>query len=166
MVTFGKYCTFYYFFNMITIRLAQKTDIHCLLQLIKELAEYEQSLHEVTATEKTMIDAWNSFKVYIAENENFKTVGMALFFPYYSTWKGTCLYLEDIVVTKSYRRKGIGKLLFNAVVEEAKNSNANRLMWQVLDWNTPAIEFYKKLNTEFSNEWLNCKLTKEQLEEY
>jgi len=90
---------------------------------------------------------------------------MAFFFYSYSTWKGKCIYLEDIIVKEQYRGKGIGEKLFDALIERCKKDNAKRLMWQVLDWNTPAIEFYKKkYNAHVDGGWLNCKLTKEEID--
>ena len=102
------------------------------------------------------------FKCLIAETEN-KIVGMAIYYTKYSTWKGKGIYLDDIVVTQTMRSKGIGKLLFDAVIKESKTSGANQLHWQVLDWNEQAINFYRKYNPNFDDEWVNCKMTKEQL---
>ena len=103
------------------------------------------------------------FDFFVAE-ENNTIVGIALYYYKYSTWKGKCLFLEDIIVTESYRGKGLGKLLFNQVVEVSKAQNVRRMEWQVLNWNTPAIEFYKKYKAILDDEWINCKLTNHQLE--
>ena len=136
-----------------------------VLALIQELANYEKCPNEVKATVESMINDSEHFNCIVTELEN-QIVGTAIFFPYYSTWKGRCIYLEDIVVTEKLRNKGVGKLLFDEVIKSAKEFGAKRLMWQVLDWNEPAINFYKKINTNFDGEWLNCKLTEEQIENY
>jgi GNAT superfamily N-acetyltransferase len=91
---------------------------------------------------------------------------MALYYIKYSTWKGPCVFLEDIVVSNAVRRSGAGTLLFNAVLNAAKERNALRMEWQVLDWNKPAIEFYKKYNPEVLNEWLNYRLSGEQISQF
>lgn len=151
------------------IRKATKEDLPEILNLIKELAEYERASLEVTNTLEDMLeDGFGKnpvFKVVLAE-ENNKIAGMALWFISYSTWKGRCLYLEDIIVKNEYRGAGIGKLLFDEVVKEAKKIKAKRLSWQVLEWNEPAINFYKKLNANLDSEWVNCKLTEKQIQEY
>jgi GNAT superfamily N-acetyltransferase len=90
-------------------------------------------------------------------------VGISLLYTKYSTWKGKCIFLEDIIVTESYRSKGIGSLLFERSIQFAKDQNAGRLEWQVLDWNEPAIQFYKKFEALLDPTWINCKFTREQL---
>ena len=149
---------------MIT-RKGNKDDLVHVLGLIKELAEYENAPLEVTNSVEKMTEDFDVFELVVAE-ENDEIIGIAIFFPYYSTWKGKCIYLEDIVVTEKMRGKGVGKLLFDEVVSFAKNYKAKRLMWQVLDWNKPAINFYKKLNADLDDEWINCKLTEEQIVNY
>ena len=89
---------------------------------------------------------------------------MALYYYKYSTWKGKCLFLEDIIVTESERKNGYGQLLFQEVMQVAKAEKVRRMEWQVLDWNTAAIEFYEKYDALFDEEWINCKLTYEQLQ--
>lgn len=146
----------------VTIRKGEKRDYLQVLELIKELAEYEKALDEVTNTIEAMNEDSDVFNLIVAEVDK-RIEGIAIFFPYYSTWKGRCIYLEDIVVKQEMRGKGIGKLLFDDVIKFAKEYGAKRLMWQVLDWNEPAINFYKKLNANLDGEWINCKLTEEQL---
>lgn len=145
----------------IEIRFAEKQDMKFVLELIKELAAYEKALHEVSNSEEQLInDCFGSnpaFECLVALSEN-KVIGFALFFPVYSTWKGRCLYLEDICVKGSERRHGIGKMLFDAVKQIAENRGMKRLSWQVLDWNESAISFYKKYQTEFDETWINCKI--------
>ena len=103
------------------------------------------------------------FDFFVAQ-ENDVIIGMALYYFKYSTWKGKCLFLEDIIVTESQRGKGIGKLLFDKIIEVSKETNVRRMEWQVLDWNTPAINFYKKYAATLDGEWINGKLTNAQLE--
>ena len=153
----------------ISIRKGVKSDVSRALCLIKELAAYEKAPDEVIVTIKDMEqDGFGEnpiFEFFIAEVEG-KIVGISLYYIKYSTWKGKCVFLEDIIVTERFRNYGIGKKLFDEVVMVTKNMNVNRLEWQVLDWNEPAINFYKNLNSHFDSEWINCKLTKEQIENY
>jgi GNAT superfamily N-acetyltransferase len=90
-------------------------------------------------------------------------VGFALYYIRYSTWKGCRMYLEDLIVTESWRGKGVGKLLFDRLIVEAREMGFNGMTWQVLDWNEPAIKFYKKYEADISPGWLNGSLSKEQL---
>ena len=150
----------------IKLRQAEKQDLQVVLDLIKELALYEKAPDEVTNTieslEKDGFGDHPLFYIILAEVDQ-KVVGMSFYFISYSTWKGKCLYLEDIIVNEKYRGNKIGKLLFDATIERAREIGAKRMQWQVLDWNEPAINFYKKYNAELDGEWLNCKLTKEQI---
>ncbi|OQY92969.1 MAG: GNAT family N-acetyltransferase [Sphingobacteriales bacterium UTBCD1] len=145
----------------INIRRAVKEDCPRLLELVNELAEYENAPQEVTVTLDHFMESgfgkdpvWRSF---VAETE-YNIVGFALYYIRYSTWKGQAIYLEDLLVTQNMRGKGIGKLLFDRLIEEAKEKKFNRITWQVLEWNKPAINFYKKYNTKFDSEWVNCAL--------
>ena len=143
------------------IRKGTKQDLHSVLGLIHELALFEKAPEQVTNTVNDMEEdgfGKNSvFDFYVAELNN-KIVGIAVYFIKYSTWKGKGLYLDDLFVTEKFRGKGIGKKLFDIVIEEAKKINAKQLHWQVLDWNTPAIDFYKKYGASIDAEWLDCKL--------
>lgn len=147
---------------MITIRKGTPADVEAAFRLIKELAAFEKAPEQVINTvEQMLIDGFGEkpiFDLLVAET-NQKIAGIAIYFIKYSTWKGKCLYLDDIVVQESLRGKGIGKQLFDAVVAEAKLSNCQQLQWQVLNWNMPAINFYKKYDTVFDAEWVNCKIT-------
>ena len=145
--------------HKITIRKAQKEDLPSIYALVKELALYEKSPESVTATIEDYYQDFedNIFESIVAERDS-EVVGMALYYMTYSTWRGRMLYLEDFVVKESERKLGIGKLLFDEVIEIAKSKKAVLLKWQVLDWNDPAIQFYKKYDTIFENEWLNGKL--------
>lgn len=152
-----------------SIRKGTKQDIPALLGLIKELALYEKAPGEVVVTEEQLEkDGFGEdavFKFFVAEMQG-KIVGISLYYIKYSTWKGRCIFLEDIIVNEAYRKFGIGKKLFDEVVKAAKVMKVKRLEWQVLEWNTPAIKFYEKLNSNFDKEWINCKLTEKEIQEY
>jgi len=142
----------------ITVRRATRNDCPRLLELVKELALYEKAPEEVTVTREHFENSGFGEKpvwwAFVAEENGF-IHGFALYYIRYSTWKGQAMYLEDIVVTESSRGKGIGKLLMDRLIIEAKEKNFNRIVWQVLEWNEPAINFYKKYNATFDGEWLN-----------
>lgn len=148
------------------IRKGEKADLPQVLNLIKELAVYEKAPNEVTVTlnelEEDGFGESPIFNFFVAELEQ-KIIGIALYYTKYSTWKGKCIFLEDIIVTEQYRKHGIGKKLFNKVVLVAQQQKVKRLEWQVLEWNEPAINFYKKLNSHFDKEWINCKLTDKEI---
>jgi GNAT superfamily N-acetyltransferase len=145
----------------ITIRKAVKEDCPRLLELVQELATYERAPDEVTVTLEHFVESGFGEKpvwwTFVAEVEG-KIVGFALYYIRYSTWKGQAMYLEDILITNEMRGKGIGKLLFDRLIEEAKEKKFNRIIWQVLDWNEPAINFYKKYNADIDSGWLNCSI--------
>lgn len=151
------------------IRACEPDDISEVLGLVKELARYERAANEVEVSEQEMLEAGfgekPQFNCIVAEL-NGKIIGMAITYIKYSTWKGSCLFLEDIIVNENYRRMGVGEALFKQVVANAKNKKVRRLEWQVLEWNQPAINFYKKHSTLFDAEWINCKLTNKELTEY
>lgn len=144
-----------------TVRKATREDCPRLLELIQELATYEKAPYEVTVTPEHFIESGFGEKPvwwgFVAEVDN-KIVGFSLYYIRYSTWKGQAMYLEDILVTNEMRGKGIGKLLFDRLIEEAREKKFNRIIWQVLDWNEPAINFYKKYNAEIDGSWLNCSI--------
>lgn len=144
---------------MITIRKAKRADIKAVRDLVVELAVYEKEPDAVTASLEdyhTDFDA-NWFESIVAE-QNGEIVGMMIYYNTYSTWKGRMLYLEDFVVKSTHRRKGVGQLLFDELFNIAKEKKAVMMKWQVLDWNEPAIDFYKKYNAVFDGEWYNCKI--------
>ena len=145
----------------ISLRKATKKDLPEVLALVKELALYENAPDEVIITleelEQDGFDGPPLFKIILAVNENV-VVGMSFYYTRYSTWKGRCLYLEDLVVKEEYRGQKIGELLFEATIEAAKEMNAKLMTWQVLDWNEPALNFYKKFNAEMDGEWISGKL--------
>ncbi|MCC6370111.1 MAG: GNAT family N-acetyltransferase [Bacteroidia bacterium] len=151
----------------IKLRKGLKKDIPGALKLVKELAVFEKAPKEVEVTVEEMTN-WGFgknklFGFYVLENKG-AIIGMALYYYKYSTWKGKCLFLEDIVITQKERNKGYGKLLFNKMLELAKKQKVRRLEWQVLEWNANAIAFYSNYKTEFDNEWVNCKLRYKQLQ--
>lgn len=145
----------------INIRPAEKKDCARLLELIQELADYEKAPDEVTVTlqhfEESGFGTNPVWWAFVAEDEN-TIQGFALYYVRYSTWKGQRMYLEDIIVTEKMRGKGIGALLFDQLIQEAKRKGFNGIAWQVLQWNEPAINFYKKYNAIFDGEWINCSI--------
>ena len=151
------------------LRKAKETDLPIVLDLIKELATYEKAPNEVTVTiEELKRDGFGKnpiFEIILAE-ENSEILGMAFYFYSYSTWKGKCVYLEDIIVKEKFRGKKIGNLLFEAVILKSKEIGAKRMQWQVLDWNTPAINFYKKYNASLDQTWMNGRMTEEQIKQF
>ena len=143
-----------------TIRSAQRGDEVILIDLIKGLAEYENDLEAVQNTpEKLAVDLFDSklCEAILAEQDG-KVLGFAIYYTSYSTWKGPCMYLEDLFVVPEARGTGAGKKLFDRVVEIAQERNYARMDWQILDWNTPAIEFYKKRGATIDSDWLNGRL--------
>lgn len=143
------------------IRQAIAEDCPAMLDLIKELAAYEKAPEEVTVTLEEFVDAgfgsqpvWGAF---VAELED-QIVGLSLYYVRYSTWKGQRLYLEDLIVTEKLRGKGIGKSLFDKTLDYAKSKKYKGMVFQVLNWNEPAINFYKKYETKFDDEWINVSI--------
>ncbi|MFT6969568.1 MAG: GNAT superfamily N-acetyltransferase [Candidatus Endobugula sp.] len=151
------------------IRKGKKEDLTQVLELIIELAEYEKAPEQVNNSVARMLeDGFGEkpiFEFFVAE-QNESIVGTAVFYYRYSTWKGKAIYLEDLIVREAMRGNGIGKRLLDAIVNEAIRVDARQVMWQVLDWNAPAINFYKKLGTDLDSEWINCKLEYDQIQNY
>lgn len=145
----------------ILIRKAVRTDCARMMELIHELAVYEKAPDEVTVSlahfEESGFGANPVWWAFVAEVQGV-VIGMALYYVRYSTWKGQRMYLEDILVTEDMRGQKIGSLLFDALIAEAKEKGFNGMNWQVLEWNEPAIHFYKKYNANFDAEWVNCSI--------
>ncbi len=151
------------------IREAVKSDCPRLLELIAELALFEKAPEEVTVTlgefEAAGFGKNAVWKAFLAEVDGF-VVGFALYYVRYSTWKGCRMYLEDLIITEAYRSQGIGTLLIKTLIKEALQKGFSGMLWQVLDWNEPAIGFYKKLNASFDAGWINVSLAKEQFQDF
>ena len=145
----------------IRIRKAVKEDCPRILELVHELAVYEKAPKEVTVDyehfEKSGFSSRPVWWAFVAEVDG-TVQGFALFYIRFSTWKGQRMYLEDLLVTQEMRGKGLGKLLFEKLITEAKKRKLNGIQWQVLEWNHDAINFYKKYNANFDPEWINCAL--------
>lgn len=147
---------------MIKIRKGTKKDLSKVLELIKELADYEGELKEVSISKKDLEKygfCENPLYFFLVAESDSDVIGLAIYFMHFSTWKGKCLYLEDLIVSNKYRRQGVGTLLFENLIKIANKENIRRIMWQVLYWNKSAINFYKKFDATVSNSWLNGKLT-------
>ena len=145
----------------IIIRKATSTDCPRLLELIKELALYEKAPDEVVVSlthfQESGFGKHPVWWAFVAEIDGVVR-GFALYYIRYSTWKGQRLYLEDLYIEPVMRRKGIGALLFEQLILETKERKLNGMVWQVLEWNEPAIQFYQKYKTSFDSEWINCSL--------
>jgi len=145
------------------IRKAVRTDCTQMMELIRELALFEKAPEQVSVDQAHFEDSgfgahpvW--WALVLEDDETGKLIGLALYYIRYSTWKGQRLYLEDLIVSENYRGKGFGKQLFDALLEIAKKEGYRGMVWQALDWNTPALEFYKKYGANLDSEWVNCSL--------
>ena len=145
----------------IEIRLAQKKDCPRLLALVRELAIFENAPDEVSVSlshfEESGFGDNQVWWGFVAEVDGI-IEGFALCYVRFSTWKGQRLYLEDFYVTEKMRGKGIGKMIFDRVIVEMKDKKFNGMVWQVLEWNEPAIQFYKKYDASFDSGWINCQI--------
>lgn len=144
--------------NKIEIKEGSPNDVHALLELIKELALYEKAPQEVVNTTDNLLqDGFGEkpiYKFWLAWHQE-QPVGMAVVYFRYSTWKGKCLYLEDLYVQPNYRKMGIGEMFFEVLKDFARKEQCRRITWQVLEWNEPAIQFYKKIGATLDNQWVN-----------
>lgn len=162
-----------YLYSMnIEIRIATPEDMPQVHLLVRELATFEHASEQVSTTsQQFMIDGFvnNLFKVIVAQDtelpEGEKIIGMAFYFHAYSTWKGKFIWLDDLVVTAKYTHAGVGSLLFKQVIANAKSEGIPLVKWQVLDWNSPAISFYSKVNALHDKDWLTYKLNAEQFDD-
>jgi len=148
---------------MFKLRRAVKEDCKRIIELVQELATYEKAPREVTVSLEHFTESgfgnnpvwWAYVATTTNDNNEEIIIGLALYYIRFSTWKGQSLYLEDLIVTEEMRGKGIGKLLFEVMIEECKIKGFKRMCWQVLDWNEPAINFYKRYDATFDGEWMN-----------
>lgn len=154
----------------VTIREAKREDVHMIFVLIKELADYEREPTGVkineTDLERDGFGATPLFRVFIGEYRGSGAVGFALVHTSYSTWEGRCLYLEDIFVREPFRGKGVGRALFRRVVQEAQDTNSARLVFQVLDWNTPSRSWYEALGAKPHQQWVTYRMYKRDISEF
>ena len=149
-----------------TVRFGEQKDVPSLLRLIKELAYFEKELEAVEITEETLLTYGfgenQMFKFFVAESDD-EIVGIALFYERFSTWKGPTIHLEDLIVTQSKRKLGIGKALYGKVLQYAYTNNYKRVAWEVLDWNTNAIEFYENSGAKYLSDWSVVQMNAEGL---
>jgi GNAT superfamily N-acetyltransferase len=154
---------------MVTIREAIPADMPAVHALVRELAVYEKAEHEVITNPESFVrDGYGQtplFGCFVAEIEHH-IIGISLFYWRFSTWKGKRLYLEDIIVTEKQRGSGAGKLLLERTLQHALDEGCSGAMWQVLDWNEQAINFYKKYDAHFSNEWINVTMESSQIKQF
>ena len=151
------------------VRTGQKKDLQALLDLITELAVFEKEPNAVEITIDDLLkDGFSEnpkFQFFVAEQEN-KIIGIALFYERFSTWKGRTIHLEDLIVTKSKQKIGAGKALYAAVLKYAYENNYNRVAWEVIDWNTNAINFYKSTGATYLKDWSVVQMNKENLAKF
>nr|MBS0037259.1 GNAT family N-acetyltransferase [Saprospiraceae bacterium] len=145
-------------FNKLEIRLGKSSDLEDVFRLVKDLAVYEKSENEVETTLNTYQTEFKNgtFRILLAEADQ-QIVGMMLFYDAFSTWKGKMMWLEDFVVLEKLRQSGIGLALFNHLVQIGKTEGYALIKWEVLDWNTPAINFYKKVGARLETNWWDGK---------
>lgn len=143
-----------------TISKAAQEDMPGIFNLVSELALFEKEPQSVITSPETFLQDWSKgwFDAFVAKLPNGEIVGLAMFHPAYSSWRGKMLYLDDLIVTEAHRGTGIGNELLQMVIAEAGKMNAKCCKWQVLDWNTPAIEFYDKIGAHFDKGWWNIRL--------
>ena len=151
------------------IRKAIKSDARSILFLIRELAIFEKEPESVILTEDQIErDGFGDrplFECFVSEVAD-QVVGMALYYPRYSTWKGPTFHLEDLIVTEPMKGKGIGTQLYNAFLEHAYDTGVKRVEWAVLDWNLPAIKFYQKSGATISDDWRSVQMDKKSIDNY
>ena len=153
----------------IIIRAGKKADMPSVYRLIQALADFEKEPDAVELTlENLETDGFGSsplFKTFVAEMDG-EIVGMALFYPRYSTWKGPSIHLEDLIVYKDKRGLNIGSQLYAKVIEYGYKKGVKRIEWAVLDWNTPAIEFYEKTGATVLRDWNTVQMSEEAIKNY
>lgn len=151
------------------IRVGKKEDMAAVLRLIQELAEFEKEPDAVLVTEEDLIrDGFGNqplFHVFVAEI-NLEIVGIAFYYYRYSTWKGKIIHLEDLVVKNDMRGKGVGYALYSEIIRQAQKDQVKRIDWNVLDWNTPAIDFYKKTGAKVLKEWHVAQMDESGIDDF
>lgn len=159
----------------VVIRKAEARDVPQMLALVRELATFEKEPEAVTVSEAAMLDAgfgerpvWWGWVAEVpaasCELASGKLVGMAICYERYSTWRGRCLYLEDIIVTEHARGQRVGEKLFKACASFALEQGHHHMLWQVLDWNTEAMRFYERLGATFEPQWVNGRMTRSDIQ--
>lgn len=149
-----------------SIRKAQESDFQDIFLLINELASFERASNQVINSVAQMQEEKEFFHCYLAENNKQEIVGMAVYFFAYYTWVGKTLYLDDLYVKKAYRGNKIGKTLLNQIFEVAQHENCKRVRWQVLDWNSRAIELYQKCGATIDASWHNCDFDVKTIQDF
>ena len=151
------------------IRKGNPEDMEAVLSLIKELAVFENESNAVVITAEDLVrDGFGSaplFHVFVAEVES-KIVGIALYYYRYSTWKGKTIHLEDLVVKENMRGSGIGFALYSEIIKQGKKDKVRRIEWNVLDWNTPAINFYKNSGAKILDDWKVAQMSEETINHF
>ncbi|SNR54517.1 GNAT family N-acetyltransferase [Lutibacter flavus] len=151
------------------IREGKKEDMPSVLKLIKELAHFEKESNAVIITvddlEKDGFGKFPLFKIFVAEMAE-EIVGIAIFYPRYSTWKGPTIHLEDLIVTENKRGFKIGSALYKKVIEYGYNKGVERIEWNVLDWNEPAIKFYESTGAKVLRDWDTAQIDRLSMKKY
>ena len=152
-----------------TIRKATKNDMPSVLELIQELATFEKEPDAVVVTVDDLVrDGFSEnplFQCFVAEVEN-EIIGMALYYYRYSTWKGKTIHLEDLIVKENKRGTGVGFALYKEIIKQGKAENVRRIEWNVLDWNTPAIDFYEKSGAKVLGDWRVVHMDENGIEQF
>jgi GNAT superfamily N-acetyltransferase len=155
--------------NAVNLRFAEEKDMKSVLALIQELADFEKEPDAVVMKEADLKrDAFGKqpkFQCIVAEKEE-SIIGMALFYPRYSTWKGSTLHLEDLIVTLKERGTGVGKALYTAFIDYAASQKVKRIEWVVLDWNTHAVNFYKESGASVLTDWCTVQMDQVAMQQY
>ncbi|HWS59635.1 MAG TPA: GNAT family N-acetyltransferase [Flavobacterium sp.] len=151
------------------IRKGNPQDMEAVLGLIQDLASFENEPNAVVITVEDLIrDGFGSnplFQVFVAEVD-LEVVGIALYYYRYSTWKGKTIHLEDLVVKEKMRGSGVGFALYSEIIKQGKKDNVRRIEWNVLDWNTPAIDFYKKSGAKVLDDWRVAQMDEEGINNF
>ncbi len=153
--------------SSIELRRGVQADLPSVLSFIEQLAIFEREPHAVEVSIEELKSDFRAqkFDFFVAELSS-EIVGIALFYERYSTWKGSYIHLEDLIVKEEIRGKGIGRMLLEAIIAESKKRKARRLGWEVLDWNTPAVKFYESIGASIEKEWLQCRMSEDVIENF